>query len=100
MASRKNRSRKSNRRSPKKGGALRNRLRQRWIAVVAWIEAHRWHSFVAGLALVFVASLFGGYWLAERLESKDDDALARGTIDEMRRATTAEPAPRYARIED
>jgi polysaccharide deacetylase 2 family uncharacterized protein YibQ len=76
-------------------------LRERWDALVAWVEARRWHSIVIALALLFVASLFGGYWLAERLNSKDGDRLARDALEEMRRAaTTTEPPPRYARIED
>jgi polysaccharide deacetylase 2 family uncharacterized protein YibQ len=52
------------------------------------------------LLLLFAASLFAGYWLAERLESKDGDRLARETLEEMKRGTASEPAPRYARIED
>src|SRR5207248_10467672 len=97
MASRKNRSRNANRRSPKAARSARDRLGPRFGAVVAWIDAHRWHSTAAGLVLLFVASLFGGYWLAERLELKDGDRLARDTLEEMKRSTTAESAPRYAR---
>ena len=80
---------------------LGDRLRQRWDVLIGWIEAHRWHSIVIGLVLLFGASVIGGYWLAERLERKDRDKLAREAVEEMKRAaTTAEPAPRYARIED
>jgi uncharacterized protein len=100
MASRKNRSRKANRKSPKTARSARGRVVQRFGAVVAWIDAHRWHSIVAGLVLLFVASLFGGYWIAERLESRDGDRLARDTLEEMKRSATTETAPRYARIED
>src|SRR5260370_36422095 len=100
MASRKNRSRKANRKSPKSGPTLRDRLQRRFNGVVRWIDAHRWHAIVGGLVLLFVASLFGGYWIAERLESKDSDRLARDTLEEMKRSAPAEPAPRYARIDD
>jgi len=80
MASRKNRSRKANRRSPKAPPTLRERLQQRFNAVVTWVGAHHWHAIVGGLVLLFVASLFGGYWIAERLESGDRDRLARDTL--------------------
>ena len=100
MASRKNRSRKANRKSPKTAPYARDRVVQRFGAIIAWIDAHRWHSIVAGLVLLFVTSLFGGYWIAERLESRDGDRLARDTLEEMKRSATTETAPRYARIED
>src|SRR6516162_9555812 len=106
MASRKNRSGNSNRKSPKRDKGLRDRLRHRLNAVVTWIAAHRWHSIAAGLLLLFVSSLFGGYWLAERLERRDGDRLARDTLEEMKRSASGVPgaseaaAPRYARIED
>jgi hypothetical protein len=100
MASRKNRSRKANRRSPKAAPTLRERLQRRLDAVVAGLAAHRWHAIVGGLVLLFVASLFGGYWIAERLESGDRDRLARDTLEEMKRNTPGEPAAKYARIED
>jgi polysaccharide deacetylase 2 family uncharacterized protein YibQ len=100
MASRKNRSRKANRKSPKAPASLAERLRRRFNILVTWVDAHRWHAIAAGLVLLFVGSLFGGYWLAERLESKDRDRLARETVEEMKRGTPAEPPPRYARIED
>jgi polysaccharide deacetylase 2 family uncharacterized protein YibQ len=100
MASRKNRSRKANRKSPKAAPTLRERLQQRFNAVVTWIDAHRWHAIAGGLVLLFVASLFGGYWIAERLELGDRDRLARDTLEEMKRSTPGEPAAKYARIED
>src|SRR5262245_31711710 len=101
MASRKNRSGKANRRSPKQGSGLADRLRWRWTVAIAWIETHRWPSIVLGVVLLFVGSLFGGYWLAERLELRDGDRLARDTLEEMKRGTPSESAPpRYARIED
>jgi polysaccharide deacetylase 2 family uncharacterized protein YibQ len=100
MASRKNRSRKANRKSPKAAPTLRDRLQRRFNGVVTWIDARRWHAIIGGLVLLFIASLFGGYWIAERLESGDRDRLARDTLEEMKRNTPAEPAAKYARIED
>ncbi len=100
MASRKNRSGKANRRSPRKAPTVGERVRRRFDAVVTWIDAHRWHSIVAGLALLFFGSLISGYWLAERLELKDGDRLARDTLEEMKRAAPAAPPARYARIDD
>jgi polysaccharide deacetylase 2 family uncharacterized protein YibQ len=100
MASRKNRSRKANRKSPKAAPTARERLQGRFNAVVTWLNAHRWHAIAGGLVLLFVASLFGGYWIAERLELGDRDRLARDTLEEMKRSTPGEPAAKYARIED
>src|SRR5260370_17238227 len=91
MASRKNRSRKANRKSPKSAPTLRDRLQRRFNAVVRWIDAYRWHAIVGGLVLLFVASLFGGYWIAERLESGDRDRLARATLAELKPHTPREP---------
>ena len=78
MASRKNRSRKANRKSPKAAPTIRDRIGRRFNAVVIWIDGHRWHAIVGGVVLLFVASLFGGYWIAERLESGDRDRLEIG----------------------
>lgn len=100
MASRKNRSGKANRKSPKKAPKLRGRLNEGLNAVVTWIDAHRRHTIVAGLVLLFVGSLLGGYWVAERLDSRDGDRLARDTLEEMKRAEGGAPPLRYARIED
>ncbi len=103
MASRKNRSRKANRKSPKTAPSARDRVVQRFGAIIAWIDAHRWHSIVAGLVLLFVASLFGGYWIAERLESRDGDRLARDTLEEMKRSakyTDAEPGQPRVTLEE
>ncbi len=52
--------------------------------LLAWIRAHRWHSAVIAFGLLFIASLVGGYWIAERF-----DTGAQRTS-----------SPRYARIED
>jgi polysaccharide deacetylase 2 family uncharacterized protein YibQ len=107
MASRKNRSRKANRRSPKSADGLSKRLRQRFDGLSAWFAARRWYAIVLGALLLFCASVVGGYWIAERLELTDGDRLARETLEEMKRgaasgspAATSEPAPKYARIED
>src|SRR5258708_16011048 len=98
MASRKNRSRKANRKSPKAAPTLRERLQRRFNAVVTWIDAHRWHAIAGGLVLLFVASLFGGYWIAERLELVDRDRLARATMDAFKPPSPPSPSPTHPRI--
>ena len=100
MASKKNRSGKSNRRSPKPPPTRLGRLRVRFGSVGAWIDAHRWHSIVLGLLLLFFGSLVGGYFGAGWLESIDRERLARETIEDMKRGTPSEPDAKYARIED
>ncbi|WP_296341454.1 divergent polysaccharide deacetylase family protein [Reyranella sp.] len=103
MASRKNRSGKANRRSPKPPPGLGERLRARFGALLSWIEAHRWHSIIVAVVLMFVGSLFGGYWLAQRFDLTDRDRLARDTLEDMKRggsSATRESEPKYARLED
>ena len=102
MASRKNRSRKANRKSPQLPPGLGERLRRRFEGLFAWFHARRWVAIVAGALVLFGASLVGGYWLAERLEGSDGERLARETLEEMKRgsATETAPGPKYARIED
>lgn len=98
MASRKNRSRKANRRGSKPATAG---LALYWRAFVDWIRTHRWHSVVVGFLLLFVGGLLGGYWIAERLDGSDRDKIARDALEDMKRSAQA-PLPRqtYARIED
>ena len=103
MASRKNRSRKANRRSPPSPPGLGERLRQRFDGLIEWCGSRRWYAIAAAMLLLFGVSLVGGYWLAQRLELGDSDRLARDTLEEMKRAgpvTSSEPAAKYARIED
>lgn len=100
MASRKNRSGKANRRSPKSPPSRLERLQTPFRAVATWIEAHRWRAVAVGLLLLFLGSLVGGYFGAGWLEMLDRDRLARETIEDMKRGTPAEPEPKYARIED
>ncbi len=100
MESRKNRSGKANRRSPKPPPSRLERLRTRFRGAVTWIEAHRLHTVVVGLLLLFAGSLVGGYFGAGWLEMLDRERLARETIEEMRRGARVEPEPKYARIED
>jgi polysaccharide deacetylase 2 family uncharacterized protein YibQ len=65
------------------------------------MHAHRWYSIAAGLLALFGVSVLGGYWIAERLDVRGGNTLARETLDDMKRnVATSEPAPRYARIED
>ena len=92
MASRKNRSRKANRKSPQLPPGLGERLRRRFEGLFAWFEARRWVAVVVGALLLFGASLVGGYWLAERLEGSDGDRLARDTLEEMKRGSATDRA--------
>ncbi len=107
MASRKNRSRKANRRSPRHAVRWIDRLRQRFQDLGAPLQARRWRVFAAAGLLLFGASLVGGYWLSRYLEMTDGDRLAREAIGDMKRGgpvaapgTSATPTARYARIED
>lgn len=105
MASRKNRSGKANRRSPKAPPGLLERLRLRFEPLLAWATAHRWYAIIAGAAFLFVASVLGGYWIAERFELGDRNRAARDTLEDMKRGGAAatrerEPEPKYARLED
>jgi polysaccharide deacetylase 2 family uncharacterized protein YibQ len=85
MASRKNRSRNSNRKSPKAGAGWRDRLAWRWRGLVDWVERHRWPSIAIGFVVLFFASIGGGYWVANKLDALDRDRLARDTLNEMKR---------------
>ncbi len=105
MASRKNRSGKTNRRSPRRGPGFFDRLLFRYDALVAWIVGHRWHSIVIAVVVLFFGSILGGYWIAERLDLRGSDRVARDTIEDMKRSAasssqTPAPEPKYARIED
>ncbi|MFI5000367.1 MAG: divergent polysaccharide deacetylase family protein [Reyranellales bacterium] len=100
MASKKNRSRKSNRKSPKAAPRWSDRFRTGYRSLIDWIAAHRWHSIVAAVALLFAGSLVGGYWIAGRLDSIDRERLTRETLDQMKRDAPPGPETRYARIED
>ncbi len=104
MASRKNRSSKSNRKSPKSAPSLRARVGQRFRALLAWIGAHRWPSAIAALLILFFASLFGGYRIAERLDSLDRDRVVRDTLQDMKREggggpLSQSPPAKYASID-
>ena len=105
MASRKNRSGKANRRSPKAPPGLLERLRLRFEPLLAWAMAHRWYAIIAGAVFLFVVSVLGGYWIAERFELGDRNRAARDTLEDMKRGGAAatrerEPEPKYARLED
>jgi polysaccharide deacetylase 2 family uncharacterized protein YibQ len=98
MASKKNRSRKANRRSPN----LKDRLSERVRTLFAWIDGHRWHAAIIAFVVLFFGSLVGGYWIAARLDSIDRDRVAREALQDMKRtaAVVPEASPKYARIED
>src|SRR5476649_1253630 len=96
MASKKNRSRNSNRKSPKAGAPWRDRLAWRWRGLVDWVERHRWPSIAIGFAVLFFGSIVGGYWFANTLDSLDRDRLARDTLSDMKRDAGSE---KYASID-
>lgn len=55
------------------------------------------------MIVLFFGSLFTGYWIAQRLDLRSSDQIARDTLEEMKRsasATPSVPGPKYARIED
>ena len=105
MASKKNRSGKANRRSPKAPPGVFERLRLRIEPLSAWAAAHRWYAIAASALLLFVASVFGGYWIADRFDLGDRNRAARDTLEDMKRGAVSaprerEPEPKYARLED
>ncbi|TAJ29237.1 MAG: hypothetical protein EPO67_15525, partial [Reyranella sp.] len=102
MASRKNRSGKANRRSPKAPASLFERFQTRLNAAVTWLGSRRLLAIVAAVIVLFAGSLVGGYWLAQKLDSRDGDRIVRDTLEDMRRGAQsgAVPETRYARIED
>src|SRR5476651_486545 len=97
MASKKNRSRKSNRRSAKTPGSIRAWFTARTAVARMWVEGHRTGSIVIGIAALFIASLASGYWIAQRLESSDSDWLARETLEQMKKGA---PPAKYASIDE
>jgi polysaccharide deacetylase 2 family uncharacterized protein YibQ len=100
MASKKNRSRKANRKSPKAGATWHDRLAGRYRDLITWIEGHRWHSVTAGILILLVGSFLGSYWLANRLDSLDRERVVRDALTEMKREGQQQPTGKYARIED
>jgi polysaccharide deacetylase 2 family uncharacterized protein YibQ len=72
MASRKNRSGKANRKSPKTAHRI-----------VAWLEAHRWHAATAGFLLLFIAAIPAGYWIAQWLEPKPEAKVTYARIEDI-----------------
>jgi uncharacterized protein len=101
MASRKNRSRKSNRKSPKSAATWRDRLIGQYRGLVDWIDAHRWHSIAAGAVFLLVGSFVSVTWLASKLDSLDRDRVVKDTLTDMKRESAPQqPAGKYARIDD
>ncbi len=98
MASKKNRTGKANRKSPKPAASVRERVGAGFGRLVERAGRHRWAVIGAGVILLFGASLAGGYWLAGRLDLVDLDKQAREALDDMRRGTS-EPEPKYASID-
>lgn len=102
MASRKNRSGKANRRSPKRAPRIVDRLRTRFDGLLGWLGARRTVAMVVGVLLLFVGSVIGGYWGARKLALHDSEQATRQTLQDMKRSAPPRPAadPKYARIED
>ena len=69
MASRKNRSRKANRRSPN--------------ALLAWVERHRRALTAGGFAFLFIVAVVGGYWIAQRFESPTPAKVTYARIEDI-----------------
>jgi polysaccharide deacetylase 2 family uncharacterized protein YibQ len=89
MASRKNRSRKANRRSPN--------------AVLAWVERHRRALMIGGFAFVFVGAVVGGYWLAQRFERPKPAKVTYARIEDipgLPRYIETDPDQKPATVED
>jgi polysaccharide deacetylase 2 family uncharacterized protein YibQ len=76
-------------------------------ALVEWIHSHQRRSLVVGVIVLFGASLVGGYWIAARLDSLDQERTAREVLQDMKRAPGAPstgkpettPEPKYASID-
>jgi len=88
MPSKKNRSRKSNRRSPSE--------------LLVWFDAHRREAIIAGFAFLFVVAIVGGYWLAKSLEPAPKKPIyARiEDIPGLPQYTEFEPGQKVATVED
>ena len=69
----------------------------RYETLRTWVAGHRGHSIVIGIAVLFIGSLVGGYWIAQRLETSDRDRLARETLEQMKKGA---PPARYASIDE
>jgi polysaccharide deacetylase 2 family uncharacterized protein YibQ len=91
MPSKKNRRRKSNRRSP---AAL--------APLLAWFDAHRRPAMIAGFAVLFVGAIVGGYWLAQRFEPQTKKPIyARiEDIPGLPQYTELEPGEKVATVEE
>ena len=107
MASKKNRSGKANRKSPKSAASLRSRVGSQLQALAGWLSSRRWTAISIGVLVLFGASLIGGYWLARRLDTRATDAEVRLTLDDMKRRGEAAPPrpgqqqePKYASIDE
>lgn len=88
--------------SPKTPLRFRGRFAGLYRGCLGWIQAHRTHSIVIAVIVLFAGSLAGGYWMAGRLDSIDRERTARETLEQMKRGAAggAEPETKYARIED
>ena len=87
MPSKKNRSGKSNGRSPK---------------LLVWLQAHRREAIAAGFAVLFAGAIGGGYWLAMSLEPAPKKPIyARiEDIPGLPQYTELEPGQKVATVEE
>ena len=89
MASRKNRSGKSNRRSPR--------------ALLAWVQRHRRALTIGGFAFLFVDAIVGGYWIAQRFEPQKPAKVTYARIEDipgLPHYIETEPGQKPATVED
>jgi polysaccharide deacetylase 2 family uncharacterized protein YibQ len=89
MASRKNRSRKANRRSP--------------AVLLAWVERRKRALTIGGAVFLFVGAVVGGYWLAQRLEPAKPAKETYARIEDipgLPRYIETEPDQKPATVED
>ena len=68
---------------------------------------HRWPAAIVAVLLLFGGSLSGGYWVAQRLDSRAREATVRDTLQDMKRTadngTQSPPQqaqPKYASIDE
>ncbi|MBS0523194.1 MAG: divergent polysaccharide deacetylase family protein [Proteobacteria bacterium] len=89
MASRRNRSGKSNRRSPNRA--------------LAWIERHRRALTIGAFAFLFLDAIVGGYWLAQRFEPPKPAKVTYARIEDipgLPRYIETDPGQKPATVED
>ncbi|MBS0540933.1 MAG: divergent polysaccharide deacetylase family protein [Proteobacteria bacterium] len=71
------------------------------MALRSWVRARHWPTVAAVVAVLFLVSLVGGYWLAQRIDKGDRDRLVHDTLQDMKRGASQLPPsqPKYASID-